>query len=133
MIFQRSLISFAPAMALASIVRFITASAMPGPRCDTCPPGTGNLLCCDTAIVFPQLSSGEQNLVVADDPNVNQAQIVGIQCESSNGSQWYCTPRVPYPFRRLTGRSSTNALCCNGALNQFGIDRIADNCITLAL
>jgi hypothetical protein len=118
MIFRRTLISFAAAMALAALASSVTASVIQGPRCDTCPPGTGNLQCCDTVWQFSQLPSDQQNLVIASDSNVNQAQIVGVLCESSDGTQWYCTSRVPYYFRRLTGRSSTNALCCSGALNQ---------------
>ncbi|KAF8270844.1 hypothetical protein EI94DRAFT_1784597 [Lactarius quietus] len=117
-------------MALASSA---TAFVVLGRRAATCPPGTGNLLCCDIASKFTRLQFGEQNLVIAEDSNVNTAQIVGIQCESSDGLQWYCTPRIPQSLRRLTGRSSTNALCCNGALNQYGVDRVSDNCITLAL
>ncbi|KAF8270845.1 hypothetical protein EI94DRAFT_1698580 [Lactarius quietus] len=133
MLFHRSLISFAVAMALAALNSGVTASAILERRAVTCAPGTGNLMCCSAASKFTQLQSGEQNVVIASDPNVNKSQIVGTQCEPSDGSQWYCNPRVLYSFRRLTGRSSTNALCCNGALNQFGSDHVSDNCITLAL
>ncbi|KAF8264904.1 hypothetical protein EI94DRAFT_1787777 [Lactarius quietus] len=133
MLFQRSLISFAATMALAALASSVAASAILGQRAVTCSPDTGSLLCCNSASNFTQLPSDEQDLIIALDSNVNITQIVGTQCnvpESSDGLQWYCTPRVPYSIRWLTGRSSTNALCCNGAfLNQNGLNRVADNCV----
>ncbi|KAF8261213.1 hypothetical protein EI94DRAFT_1746491 [Lactarius quietus] len=105
MLFHRSLISFVAAMAMASSV---TAFAV-----QNCGTGTGSLTCCGSYTLFSELSSGDQNLFAALDPNLEITLSVGQNC-AAPGSQG-CTD---------------HALCCNGiTVNQGDLVNAADNCV----
>ncbi|KAF8264908.1 hypothetical protein EI94DRAFT_1737405 [Lactarius quietus] len=111
MLFQRSLISFVAATALASVVRFVTASAILGPRGTLCNPGTGILLCCNSSVPVINLSDTLQSTLKTLDPNVDTTLNVGVECTypetTPAGLQWYCAiHRLRILIGLLTGRNT---------------------------
>ena len=85
MLFNKSLISFVAAIALAGSV---TASATPVRRNDGCSPGTGSLTCCDSTIYFGELSELEQIILSILDPELNDLVPIGVGCALAGVAGW---------------------------------------------
>ena len=77
MLFNKSLVSFVAAIALAGSV---TASATPVRRNDGCSPGTGSLTCCESTTSFDDLTELEQLLFSILDPSLDVDLPIGVGC-----------------------------------------------------
>ena len=97
MLFHLPLISFVTTIALAS---GINAFVNPVQRDLSCQTGTGSLFCCSEVNSFGSLPSDVQSTVTSADPGGDFSQQAGQNC-SPGGSQWYCTPQMPYSIKWL--------------------------------
>jgi hypothetical protein len=118
MLFHKSLISFAAAIALASSV---TAVVIPASA--DCPSGS-RLTCCDRTIAFNYLTSDQKVSLAALDHNLNIDLQVGINCALPGylgyWVGWYCTHAslISYLTKWLTNGSKKLSFCCDSIQNQ---------------
>ena len=126
MLFQKSIISFIAAIALATIVTAAPqlhdngkdASKDVGSPKDTGSPkaagsptgsqyqgssqapscSSGTPTCCASLVQFSTLSDGDQAALKALDANLDPSLPVGEQCSAAGAQGWYCVAQFPYPL-----------------------------------
>ncbi|KAF8271999.1 hypothetical protein EI94DRAFT_1719412 [Lactarius quietus] len=112
MLFNKSIVSFFAAIALASSVTAAGQQVKAQDVVPTC--STGSPTCCGSTIPFSGLTPAQKTELHSLDSNVNEGLNVGLNCVVANGQ----------------GCGNNQPLCCDPIQNTADLQGVAANCVS---